>query len=117
VRRRVERLRDQAWARIFAEEGRADEAAARARVLETAAPDIPFPFARAEALIESGVVAAMIGDADSAERRRRAAMAVASAKGSLAHQRKAEALLAGDLSRLWPAPLGPHRPQGAIRGG
>jgi len=36
----------------------------------------------------------------SAERRGRAAMAVASAKGSLAHQRKAEALLAGDLSRL-----------------
>jgi hypothetical protein len=42
----------------------------------------------------------MIGDADSAERRGRAAMAVASAKGSLAHQRKAEAVLAGDLARL-----------------
>jgi class 3 adenylate cyclase/tetratricopeptide (TPR) repeat protein len=96
----VERLRDQAWARIFAEEGRADEAAERARALEAAAPDIPFPFARSEALIESAVVAAMIGDADSAERRGRAAMAVASAKGSLAHQRKAEAVLAGDLARL-----------------
>ena len=72
----------------------------RARALEAAAPDIPFPFARSEALIESAVVAAMIGDADSADRRGRAAMAVASAKGSLAHQQKAEALLAGDLSRL-----------------
>jgi tetratricopeptide (TPR) repeat protein len=96
----VERLRDQAWARIFAEDGRPDEAAERARALETAAADIPFPFARSEALIESGVVAAIIGDTKSAERRAHAALAVASAKGSLAHQRKAEALLAGDLSRL-----------------
>jgi class 3 adenylate cyclase/tetratricopeptide (TPR) repeat protein len=94
------RTRDQAWARILAEEGRHDEAAASAQAVEVYAWDIPFPFARSEALLEAGVAAAIIGDSESAERRGRSALASAVAKGSLAHQRKAEALLAGDLSRL-----------------
>jgi tetratricopeptide (TPR) repeat protein len=95
-----DRLRDQAWARILAAEGRDADAATRAQEVETAASDIPFPFARAEALVESGVVAFMVGDGVAAERRARKALGVALAKESLAHQRKAEALLAGKISKL-----------------
>ena len=94
------RLRDQAWARILVVEGHDDEAAERAQAVETAVTDIPFPFARAEALIETGVVAFMIGDEIAAERRARKALAGALSKESVAHQRKAEALLAGDISNL-----------------
>jgi hypothetical protein len=96
----LERIREQAWARIFAGEGRHADAAKRADATEGAAGEIPFPFARAEALIESGVVAYIIGDHEAAERRAHKALAVARSKESVAHERKATALLAGDLSRL-----------------
>jgi hypothetical protein len=55
---------------------------------------------RAESMLDCGVISALIGDDADATRRGRIALEAAERKGSLAMQRKATALLAGDLSRL-----------------
>jgi hypothetical protein len=98
---RTKRTRALADARLDVADGRMDAALRAADALERDVAEETFVLnARAELLIECGVIAELAGDHETATRRATMALASAEQKGSVAMAAKARALLAGDLSRL-----------------
>ena len=91
-----------ARARLSVARGHVDDALREADVGEAniRASGLEWVNAAADALIETGVVAALAGAAATAQRRGAEALEIAERKRNLALAQKARALLAGDLSRL-----------------
>jgi hypothetical protein len=98
---RTKRLHALAGARLDVADGRMDAALGAADTLDReVAEETFFLNARAELLIECGVIAELAGDHETAARRATMALESTERKGSVALAAKARALLAGDLSRL-----------------